>query len=134
VAQIQVTATPPPAGPLAFDAATGRFTYSPAAADRLPFSLTLSTGGVQTATTTITPLPNLPAEEIVIDYERALPDDESRDYITISESKNAAESFNDATNETLNVDISGKTLVFASDHPANRLCHERLTGLPLWSD
>ena len=118
-AQLQVTASPPPAGQIAFDAATGHFTYTPDEADRLPFSLTIANSNGQSATTTITPISHLPAEEIVIDYERSLPDDESRDYITISESKNAAEPFNDATNETLNVDISGKTLVFANDHPAS---------------
>jgi hypothetical protein len=115
---LQVSAVPPPAGAIAFDPATGRFTYTPAAGDRLPFTLTFSTGGVAVATSVITPLPNLPNEEITINYNRLLPDDESRDYISISESQNAAEVFNDATNQTLSVDISGKTLVFDANHPA----------------
>ncbi len=123
---LQVTATPPPTGPLAFDAATGRFTYTPAAADRLPFSLTFSTGGVQAATTIVTPLPNLPNEEITINYSRPLPDEESRDYINISETQHPPELFNDATNATLSVDISGKTLVFAMNHPAN--LHRQYSG------
>ena len=116
---LQVTASPPPAGSITFDAVTGRFSYTPAPTDVLPFSLTFSTGGVAVATSVITPQPNLPHEEVTINYNRPLPDEEGRDYINISESQNPPELFNDATNQTLLVDISGKTLVFDVSHPNN---------------
>jgi hypothetical protein len=116
---LQVSAAPTPAGELTFDPASGRFTYTPAAADRLPFTLTFSTGGAETATSIVTPLSDLPSEETTINYNRPLPDEESRDYITISQSLHPAELFNDATHETLTVDISGKTLVFDASHPSN---------------
>jgi hypothetical protein len=123
---VEASATPPPAGSITFDPASGHFTYTPATSDRLPFSLTFSTGGVAVATSVITPLPKLPAEEFTIDYDRPLPDAESRDYITISEVRHAAEVFNDATNETLTVSISGKTLVFEANHPAH--LHRQYNG------
>jgi len=66
-ASLVVTASPAPAGSLALDNASGRFTYSPAAADRLPFVVTLRTAqGVQ-GTFEVTPLNVRPAEDIVID-------------------------------------------------------------------
>ncbi len=120
-ATLQVTATPPPAGTLTFDAGTGRISYTPGAGDRLPFSLMFSTGGVLVATTVITPLPEGPLEDVVIGYDRPLPDGESRDYITISENLNPVELFNNFTNQTLSVDISGRTLVFEANHPARLL-------------
>ncbi|HSH17335.1 MAG TPA: hypothetical protein VLD18_14935, partial [Verrucomicrobiae bacterium] len=124
--QLQVTGVPPPAGSLTFDPVTGRVTFLPAPTDRLPFALTFSTGGAPVATTVITPLSNLPLEDVVIPYDRPLPDDESRDYITISEVLNAAEVFNNFTNQTLTVEISGKTLVFDAAHPAN--LHRQYNG------
>ncbi len=118
--QLQLTAVPPTSGSLTFDPVTGHVIYTPSAADRLPFTLTFSMGGVPLATTTITPLESLPSEEIVINYDRPLPDDESRDYITISETLSAgAELFNNVSNRVLTVDISGKTLVFETNHSAN---------------
>ncbi|HEY5915455.1 MAG TPA: LamG-like jellyroll fold domain-containing protein [Verrucomicrobiae bacterium] len=123
---LQASASPPPAGPTTFDTATGRFTYLAAPGDRLPFSLTFSTGGVAVATSLITPQPSLPNEEITINYGRPLPDEESRNYISISESLNPPEVFNDATNQTLTVDISGKTLVFDAAHPNN--LHRQYNG------
>ena len=116
---LQASVTPLPTGPISFDPGTGRFSYTPAPTDVLPFSLTFVTGGVAVATSVITPQPNLPNEEVTISYNRPLPDEESRDYITISESQNSPELFNDATNTTLVVDISGKTLIFDVSHPNN---------------
>jgi hypothetical protein len=116
---LQVSASPPPAGLITFDPATGLFSYTPAPADILPFSLTFSTGGVAVATSVITPQPILPNEEISLNYNRPLPDEESRDYISISQSQNPPELFNDSTKQTLSVDISGKTLVFDASHPNN---------------
>lgn len=125
-AGLQVTGVPPPAGSLTFDPATGRVTYNPAAADRLPFTLTFSSGGTPVATTVITPLQNIPTEEVVINYDRPLPDEESRDYITISETRNAPEVFNNSEVETLTVDVSGKTLIFDAAHSAN--LHRQYSG------
>lgn len=136
-AAFQITATPLPAGPIAFDPSTGHFAYKTAPADRLPFTLDFSFEG-QSATTLITPLPELGAEEKTIQYDRALPDEESRDYMTITETPNAAEVFNDVTNQTVSVDISGKTLVFDVAHPANlhRQYHgrENIKDLRLYAD
>jgi len=42
-AALQMEATPPPSGALTFDAPSGRITYSPVIADRLPFTVRLST-------------------------------------------------------------------------------------------
>jgi hypothetical protein len=130
---LQMTATPPPAGALAFDSATGRLTYAPSAADRLPFAVTFRTAQGLQGTFEITPLNSRPAEDIVIDVaprpiDPNLPGDESRDFIQITESRNPPDligpetnrtikPFNDHTNDTINVTISGKTLVFASGHP-----------------
>ena len=64
----------------------------------------------------------------MIEYDRPMPDPESRDYIQISEVPHDPELFNDATGQTFTVSISGQTLVFAADHPANlhRQYNERL--------
>jgi hypothetical protein len=130
---LQMTATPPPAGALTFEVATGRLTYAPSVADRLPFTVTLRTAQGLQGTFEITPLNTRPAEDIVIDVaprpiDPTLPADESRDYIQITETPNPPDvitigtnqtinPFNDHTNDTINVTISGKTLVFASGHP-----------------
>ena len=117
---LQVSATPPPTGALTFDPASGRFSYTPAAADRLPFSLTFSAGGGAVATSVITPLPNLPdggdRDQL---RPAALPDEESRDYITISEGTQCRRGVQRRHQPTLTVEISGKTLVFDASHPAN---------------
>jgi hypothetical protein len=136
-ASLVVTASPAPAGSIALDNASGRFTYSPAAADRLPFVVTLRTAqGVQ-GTFEVTPLNARPAEDIVIDVaprpvDPSLPLDESRDFIQITETRNPPDfvqvvtggqtntiirTFNNHTNDTINVTISGKTLVFGQGHP-----------------
>jgi len=122
-AQLQVTGTPPPsAGSFSFDPVTGRVSYTAGATDRLPFTLTYLVNGVPAGTSTITPLQNLPPEEVVINYDRPLPNDESRDYITISETPSAGPVlFNGVTNQVLTVDISGKTLVFGAGHTARLL-------------
>ena len=125
-ATLQMTATPPPAGPLAFDAGSGRMSYTPAVTDRLPFTVRLSTAQGLDSFFEITPLNPLALEDAIIEYDRPLPDAESRDYIQISEVANGAELFNDATNQTFTVSISGQTLVFAGDHPAN--LHRQFNG------
>ncbi|MCI0747407.1 MAG: hypothetical protein L0Y58_18540 [Verrucomicrobia subdivision 3 bacterium] len=116
---LQMTATPPPAGALTFDQASGRITYTPSPADRLPFTVRLATPQGLAGTFEVTPLDTLAAEQSVIEYDRPLPDAESRDYIQISEVPHAPELFNDATAETFTVSISGHTLVFAEGHPAS---------------
>ena len=135
---LQMAATPSPAGAIAFDAVTGRFTYTPDAADRLPFSVTFRTAQGLSGTVEITPLNARSAEDEVIAYDRALPDAESRDYMQITETRNAQEVFNDQTNDTLNVSISGQTLVFAAGHPAFLLAqysgHLNLREVRLYAD
>jgi hypothetical protein len=117
-ASLQVSAAPAPVGVMSFDGASGRFAYTPVAADRLPFTVTFRTAQGLTGTVEITPLNARSPEDEVISYDRPLPDAESRDYMQITEIKNGQELFNDQTNETFNVSISGQTLVFAADHPA----------------
>jgi cell division protein FtsB len=118
-AGLAMTAQPQPAGNISLDAATGRFAYTPVPADRLPFTVTFTTAEGLSGTAVITPLNSLPPEDTVIEYNRPLPDDESRDYMTITEKKNPTKVFNDAQQETLSVDISGQTLVFEAGHPAH---------------
>lgn len=136
---LQVTAVPPPAGSFTFDPATGRVRYTPAAADHVPFTVSFSVDGVLAATSTVTPLQTLPPEEAVIQYDRPLPSDESRDYITISENQiTTPELFNNVSTQVFLVDISGKTLVFEAAHPAHlhRVYNERenIKELRLYAD
>lgn len=123
---LQMTATPPPAGAIGFDAATARFTYSPSPADRLPFTVRLSTAQGLIGSFEVTPLNVLALENAVIEYDRPVPDEEGREYVTVTESPNAPEPFNDVTNETFSATVSGKTLVFAANHPAN--LHRQFDG------
>jgi hypothetical protein len=125
-AALQMTATPPPAGALTFDSSSGRFTYTPVAADRLPFTVRLATAQNVAGTFEVTPLNTLALEEAVIEYDRPLPSAESRDYIQISEIAHPPEVFNDATSQTFSASISGHTLVFANEHPAN--LHRQFNG------
>src|SRR6185436_4104321 len=74
----------------------------------------------------VTPLHDATVEQSVIEYDRPMPDPESRDYIQISEVPHDPELFNDATAQTFTVSISGQTLVFAADHPAN--LHRQYNG------
>lgn len=116
---LQMTATPQPAGALAFDQASGRVTYTPTATDRLPFTIRLATVQGLIGTFEVTPLNTATVEASVIEYDRPLPDPESRDYMQISEVPHEPELFNDATVQTFTTSISGQTLVFEADHPAN---------------
>ncbi|MBL9168523.1 MAG: hypothetical protein JNN07_12340 [Verrucomicrobiales bacterium] len=137
-AELQMTATPPPAGQIAFESASGRFRYAPVAADRLPFTVTLRTAQGVEGSFEITPVRSLGAEASVIEYDRPMPDAESRDYIQISEVPNAPETFNDAMQETFVVSISGPTLVFANEHRAQLLrqfnARENIRELRLYAD
>jgi hypothetical protein len=137
-ATLQMTATPPPAGTLAFDAASGRFTYRPVAADRLPFTVALRTAQGLEGSFEITPLNSLGADVTVIEYDRPMPDSESRDYIQISEVPNAPETFNDAMQQTFTLSISGPTLVFANEHRAQLLrqfnARQNIRELRLYAD
>lgn len=116
---LQMSATPSPVGALSFNAASGRIAYTPSVSDRLPFIVRLATPQGLAGSFEITPLNTLALPDAVIEYDRPLPDAESRDYIQISEVKHAPELFNDATNETSTVSISGQTLVFGVGHPAH---------------
>ena len=125
-AVLQMEATPPPAGALILDAPSGRITYTPSIADRLPFTVRLSTPQGVAGSFEMTPLNTITPEDAVIEYDRPLPNAESRDYMQISEVKNAPEVFNDATAETFTVSISGQTLVFAAGHLAH--LHQQYSG------
>ena len=118
---LQMTATPPPAGALAFDPATGRLTYAPSVADRLPFTVRFATEQGLAGSFEMTPVNTLALENSVIEYDRPLPDAESRDYMSITEINNGPGLFNDngGTEDTFTVSISGQTLVFAANHPAH---------------
>lgn len=137
-AALQMEATPPPTIPMTFDSTSGRITYTPVVTDRLPFTVRLATPQGLASTFEITPLNTLAPQESVIEYDRPLPNDESRDYMQISEVSNGIELFNDASNETFTVSISGKTLVFATDHSAHlhRQFNDRknLRALRLYAD
>ena len=123
---LQMEATPPPLGALTFDAPSGRITYTPIVSDRLPFTVRLSTPQGLAGSFEVTPINVLTAEESVIEYDRPMPDPESRDYMQISEVPHAPELFNDATAETFTVSISGQTLVIAAGHTAH--LHQQYSG------
>ncbi|MBL9168622.1 MAG: hypothetical protein JNN07_12835 [Verrucomicrobiales bacterium] len=124
-ASLQFSAAPQPSGLLTFDQATGRFSYAPKASDRLPFTVKFSTQQGLEGTVEITPLNSRALEDEVIELDPPapldplVPDDETRNYIQITETRNAPEFFNGLTNETVNVSISGKTLIFEAGHPAH---------------
>jgi hypothetical protein len=124
-ASLQVSAAPQPSGLLGFDQATGRFSYAPKTSDRLPFTVKFSTLQGLEGAVEITPLNSRALEDEVIELDPPapldplVPDDETRNYIQITETRNAPEFFNGLTNETVNVSISGKTLVFEAGHPAH---------------
>lgn len=124
-ASLQLRATPPPVGALGFSASTGRFSYSPAQGDRLPFTVAFTTAQGVEGTFEISPVNPRALEDEVIELDPPkpldplVPDDETRNYIQITETRNPASLFNDQTNETVNVSISGKTLVFEAGHPSH---------------
>lgn len=115
---LQIEATPSPAGSLNYDSATGRLRYVSAAADRLPFRVQFRTTQGVSGSFEITPFTPLAPEDAVLAYDRALPDETSRDYLQISEVPQGDGAFNDSTAQTFEVSISGHTLVFGEGHPA----------------
>lgn len=118
---LQLMAVPNPVGTLEYDAASGRISYLPVSSDRLPFEVRLVTPRGVAGSFEVTPLRSLTPEDSVLQYERPMPDDTSRDYMQISEIPRGVVSFNNATAETYEVSVSGQTLVFAEDHPAGLL-------------
>lgn len=126
-AALQLTASPKPTGNLSFEPASGRVRYRPVTADRLPFQLTFATSTGLAGSVEITPQAPRLLEDEVIDLQTPppldpqVPDDETRSYMQITETRNAPEVFNGLTNETVTVTISGKTLVFDAGHPAHLL-------------
>lgn len=130
---LQLRATPSPVGSLGFSASTGRFAYSPASADRLPFTVTFTTSQGVEGKFEISPINPRALEDEVIELQPpkpldpTVPDEETRNYIQITETRNPASIFNDLTNETVNVTLSGKTLVFEAGHP-NHLYEEYNTN------
>jgi hypothetical protein len=118
---LELQATPMPAGPLVYDPATGHLRYTAVPADRLPFTVSLSTPVGLSGSFEVTPVNPLGVDEQVIEYDRPLPDAESRDYMTLTQTRNPPAVFNNFTNETYTVTLSGQTLVFAEGHPASLL-------------
>jgi len=125
---LEMTATPPPAGAVAFEEASGRITYTPSAFDRLPFTIRFTTAQGLSGSVEVTPLNTPTIEQSVIEYDRPLPNAENREYMQISEIPHAPEPFNDATVQTFTVSISGQTLVFDANHGAN--LHRQYSGRP----
>ena len=124
-ARLEFSATPQPAGVLVFEGVSGLFSYTPAVSDRLPFIVSFATAQGLSSKVEITPLNARLLEDEVIELDPPepldpqVPDDETRNYIQITETKNTPELFNSQTNETINVSISGKTLVFEAGHPSH---------------
>lgn len=114
--------TPLPAGVVSFNPATGLFSYTPAASDRLPFSVTFTaTRGTNVISQVVSfqPIPGLPPERAVFGLSptHPLPGGESRDYLVVNTTLGAApESFNHVERTTRSVTISGKTLVLQAGH------------------
>lgn len=125
-AALQMVAVPLPSGSLTYDASQGRLSYLPAAGDRLPFEVRLVSSQGVVGEFQVTPLKSLTPEDTVLQFDRPMPDDTSRDYIQISEIPRGVETFNNATSETYEVSVSGPTLVFAEDHPSG--LHRQFSG------
>jgi hypothetical protein len=118
-----VIAEPAPAGAVSFDPATGLFAYAPAAADRKSFTAVFkSASGAALQSVTIAPLLHLKPESEVLAYERPVPDPESRDYLTITETVgDTPEELNGGSRTTRIVSISGKSVVIDKDTEKNAL-------------
>lgn len=116
---LTVAANPAPTGSMSFNPGTGLFQFNPGPTDRLPFTVSFRTPQGTNGSFTLSPMPLLNPEESVIEYDRPIPDAESRDYLSITETKNAAKLFNDAQQETLSVAISGPTIVLEQGHEAH---------------
>ena len=104
-------------GAINLDAASGLFTYKPAAADKFQFRVTFSSvitaSPPDSQTISITPVSSLPPETDIITSSHAMPDPASTDYLEVTQSQNSGQKlFNTVPRTTWNIEISGKTVVF----------------------
>ncbi len=118
-----------PLGALSLNAASGLFSYKPAAADKFEFSVKFagSVNGVPAVTQTvvITPLADLPPESDLLAATRPTPDPESVDYQLVTQSLGKTKEMHNGVEQPLrDVQISGKRIVFATGNPL----YERFNG------
>lgn len=123
-ATLSYVANPVPQGVITFEAASGRFTFTPGANDRQPFTVMFRAerSGRQIAQAVdIEPRVVLPRSRAVFGQHptRPLPATDSIDYLTRTERLNPAESFNYVNRQTRTVEIAGKTVVFRRGHPSH---------------
>lgn len=117
-----VQAIQTPTGTLDIDPTTGRFRYTPAAADRFDFDVLFQIGDGGTfeaprrQLVTISPS-EIAAETGFVSEPGPMPNAASLDYITVSESVGVVPSFNAVEFAvTRNVEISGKTVYLTPGH------------------
>lgn len=104
---------------IVWNSETGRFSFTPTFADRVPFSLTFAAAaGKQTMESQVVPvrvLQELPSESDVLRFAAAPPPPHSRNYLTVSDVNNPPMPFNNMQNddgsqenvETFTTTISG---------------------------
>jgi hypothetical protein len=114
--RLAMSVDPLPAGPVTYDPASGELSYNPDAQDRTDFTVTFSApaaGGPVTGSVLVSPLPDLAAEDSVIQFRDERIEPESDDYVSIREETSASqELFNLQQRNTRKVSVSGAWLLF----------------------
>jgi hypothetical protein len=122
-------------GAINLDAASGLFTYKPAAADKFQFRVTFSSvitaSPPDSQTVSIAPLSDLPPETEIIASSHAMPDPASTDYLQVTQSQNSGQKlFNTLQRTTWNIEISGKTVVFEENNLDHGGLYTRFNNRP----
>lgn len=120
---------PAPQGSIALDASTGAFAYTPSGSDKFEFRLTFTASmdgqPSESQSVLITPIAMVPPEGdiiAVVQQSAAVPDEASSDYVVVTQSQNAGpELFNTVQQTTINVEISGKTVIFDQNDQVHNL-------------
>lgn len=122
-----------PQGAISLDVTSGLFSYTPALADNFEFRLTFSSladTNRETQSVAITAV-GVPPETDVIPHTTAIPDPADPDYLIVTQSQNAGqEAFNGLTRATINVEVSGKTVVLDALTPKYGSLHTRFHDRP----
>jgi hypothetical protein len=124
-AEIELESVSPfPKGAVTFDKNSALFRYLPSNQDNREFTVSFAAskgGNVLKQSVTITPRPHLESEYDIFTGQSNPPDPESGDYLRIREVKNSKKEFNDESQETRSLFISGDTITFDKTADNNRL-------------
>jgi hypothetical protein len=110
-----------PQGQMTFDPQTGLFVYRPGAGDVLAFDVVFTAtleDQIDEQVVTISPIANLPEEYAFVSAPlQNFPDDQSRDYLVVSEIASDNEQMLNGLSRTVrSVTIAGKTVAFQAGH------------------